>query len=98
MYRLILLFTLSLLVACSADEGMKYVNKTPRGLSAMNITQEQRVKAYRTAEIHCAKYSKVTRIMSSKIQSKDEIVPKSTIVFECVKPSNKIKKRLKKRF
>ena len=44
---------------------MKFVNKSPRGISILNIMKEERSKAYQAAEKHCAKYYKVPRIIKS---------------------------------
>ena len=89
---LILLSTLLSLLSCSSTdvEGMKLTNKTPKGISILNITKEEYSKAYQTAERHCAKYYKVPRILKTvKQELKDEFdTPMRTINFECVKPTN----------
>lgn len=92
MKKLIFFFLPLVLSACSAtnDMGMKITNKNPRGISFVNVVKEDRVKAYREAEKHCAKYYKVTRKLKSDTQEqKDEIeAAMSTISFECLKPSS----------
>ena len=71
---------------------MLFSNKNPRGISILNVSKDDRVKAYREAEKHCAKYSKVTRIIKNEKQEQpaDEEIYRdlSTIIFECLKPSN----------
>ncbi len=85
MYKLILLITISSLAACSAtSDGMKYANKSPRGISILNIDKADHAKAYRLAEKHCAKYYKVPRILKTSRQSDSS---GTTMVFECLKPS-----------
>lgn len=94
MYKLILLIAFFTLSACSTtNKSMTLVNKSPRGISIVNIKNEERSKAYQSAEKHCAKYSKVPRILSTKEQAKtdpdDEMEkPLRTTVFECLRPSN----------
>lgn len=89
MRKVILLITFFSLAACSiTGTGMKYENKSPRGISILNIIKEDRVKAYRIAESHCAKYYKVPRVLSSSIQPDDSVIPMTMMVFECLKPSN----------
>ena len=91
MHKLLLLVALSSLIACTTTtKGMKYVNKSPRGISILNIIKEMHSKAYQTAESHCAKYNKVPRVLKSVIQEQDDEsqAQMSTITFECVRPSN----------
>ena len=95
MRKLLFLAALSSLIACSTtNNGMKYVNKSPRGISILNIIKEMRSKAYQTAESHCAKYNKVPRILKSIIQEQEDEdedesqVQMTTMTFECVRPSN----------
>lgn len=91
MRKLLFLAALFSLIACAATHiGMKYVNKSPRGISILNIIKEMNSKAYQTAESHCAKYNKVPRIVKTVIQEQDDEsqAQMSTIIFECVKPSN----------
>ena len=91
MRKLLLLATLSSLIACAApNNGMKYADKSPRGISILNITKEMRSKAYQTAESHCAKYNKVPRILKSVTQEQNDEsqAQMNTITFECVRPSN----------
>ena len=53
------------LVSCSSTdvEGMKFTNKTPRGISILNIIKEEYSRAYQSADKHCATYYKVPRIL-----------------------------------
>lgn len=94
MYKLILLITIFTLGACSTvNKNMEFVNKSPRGISILNIKKEDRSRAYQAAEKHCAKYSKVPRILSSKEQAKSDPYDEMekvlrTTVFECLRPSN----------
>ena len=77
------------LISCSSTgiEGMKFTNKSPRGISILNVVKEERSRAYQSAEKHCAKYYKVPRVLKTvKQESLDET--QSTMNFECVKPSN----------
>lgn len=89
MYKLILLIAIFSLAACSAD-GMKSVDKSPRGIKIINITYEERSKAYRAAEKHCAKYYKVPRVLKSANQGQGNELqaPANSMIFECLKPSN----------
>lgn len=90
--KLLLIAAALSLSACSATDtyGIKFMNKSPRGISIKNVLKEERVKAYRSAEKHCAKYYKVTRMLKSiEQEQEDELAAaKSTMVFECLKPSN----------
>jgi len=93
MYKLILTLGFFSLFACSAPMlSMKSTNTSPKSITIKNIksTKQGRVKAYRTAEVHCAKYYKVPRILSSVNQEKfEEYQTKMhTTKFECLKPSN----------
>ena len=84
MQKLILLFTISLLTACSStDSGMKYYNKSPRGITILNVYKESHSQAYQDAEKHCAKYSKVPR----KRESANYNEKKAMLVFECIRPN-----------
>ena len=80
------------LVSCSSTdvEGMKFTNKTPRGISILNIIKEEYSRAYQSAEKHCAKYYKVPRILKTVEQEPqyETQATMRTINFECVKPSN----------
>lgn len=80
------------LVSCSSTdvEGMKFTNKTPRGISILNITKEEYSRAYQSAEKHCAKYYKVPRVLKTVEQEQqyETQAAMRTINFECVKPSN----------
>lgn len=90
LYKLLLLITFFSVTACSStDTGMKYAKKSPRGISVINVKKGEQAKAYRAAEIHCAKYYKVPRILKVKNQEQNEFtMPMRTISFECLKPSN----------
>lgn len=81
------------MIACSSSDSLRYENKSPRGISAINVTNIERAKAYRTAEIHCAKYSKVTRLQRSTKQPEYDENQKLKLLFECVKPSKRSKRR-----
>lgn len=84
MKKLILFFTISLITACSStDSGMKYYNKSPRGITILNVYKESRSQAYQDAEKHCAKYSKVPR----KRESTHYNEKKALLVFECIRPN-----------
>lgn len=89
---LILLTTLLSLISCSSTkiEGMKLTNKSPRGISILNIKKEERSIAYQTAEKHCAKYYKVPRVTRKVEQAaEDEFqVSMRTMDFRCEKPKN----------
>ena len=89
---LILTATLLSLISCSSTDGngMKFTNKTPRGISILNIRKEERSKAYQSAEKHCAKYYKVPRVLKISEQEPLEEFQENmrTMNFECVKPSN----------
>ena len=91
MKKILLLISLSSLAACSAtDGGMKFDNKGPRGIFISNITKADRVKAYRIAEKHCAKYSKVPRVVNTlnyELEN-DSATAMRTASYECVRPSN----------
>lgn len=91
MKKLILLAATISLVACSStDTGMKFSKQSPRGIQVSDIKKEDRVKAYRAAEKHCAKYSKVPRVSQTinQVHYEDIIIPMRTIKFECIRPSN----------
>lgn len=94
MKKIILLSSIILLTACSStNTGMQFINETPRGIKIVNIMKEQQSKAYQTAEKHCAKYSKVPRVLKRIKQVDDSEIPMTTLVFECIRPSNKLKRR-----
>ncbi len=67
---------------------MQFINKTPRGIKIINIMNEQHSKAYQTAEKHCAKYSKVPRVLKRIKQAGDSEIPMTTLMIECIRPSN----------
>lgn len=84
---LLLLIAISSLAACSStNTGMQFINKTPQGIKVINIMNEQQSKAYQTAEKHCAKYSKVPRVLKRIKQSDDSEIPMTTMMIECIKP------------
>ena len=91
--KIIIFVTILLsLISCSSTDvdGMKLTNKTPRGLSILNIIKEERSRAYQSAEKHCAKYFKVPRVIKIVEQESSEEFQAAmrTMNFECVKPSN----------
>ena len=63
-------------------------HKNAREISITNINNDERVKAYRTAEQHCAKYFKVPRVLKNKQSNETTDGSATTMNFECVKPSN----------
>lgn len=91
MYKLILLIATFSLISCSStDTGMKFESKGPRGIFISNIMKKDHVKAYRTAEKHCAKYSKVPRIVKTinYDTTEDSPVAMRAESYECIRPSN----------
>jgi hypothetical protein len=91
MNKLVLLLSVASLVACSStDTGMKFDKKTPRAISISNVKKADRVKAYRAAEKHCAKYSKVPRLLRKVKQETNDYspIPMRTEHYECIRPSN----------
>lgn len=91
MYKLILLFTTLSLIACSSTgSGMKLESKGPRGIFISNIMNKDHVKAYRAAEKHCSKYSKVPRIVKTINYDTTEDSPTAMRAesYECIRPSN----------
>jgi uncharacterized lipoprotein YehR (DUF1307 family) len=88
MNKLVLLLSVASLVACSStDTGIKFSNKSPRGITVSNVYKEYRSKAYQSAERHCAKYSKVPRKLKTIQETDKYTVERVTIKFECIKPS-----------
>jgi hypothetical protein len=88
MYKLILLIAISSLTACAAtNNGMQQMNKSPRGISILNVMKQDRAKAHRAAEKHCAKYYKVPRVLKSLKHDKNAVIPVTTVIFECLKPN-----------
>ena len=87
MKKILIPFTLLFLSACASTPPavMTAMDKNSVGISIINVKKEEHVKAYRIAEKHCAKYYKVPRIIQSSIQLEKSDVPKSTIIFECLK-------------
>lgn len=89
MYRIIfLLSTLSLLSACSSVP-MQGINKGPRGITIINIQKQERNKAYREAERHCAKYSKVPLVVKVVKQDADSeyAIDHLSIMYDCLRPT-----------
>ena len=67
---------------------MKLMALSPDGISIMNIDKTERVEAYRLAEKHCAKYSKVPRLIETTHQLEKSELPLLRMNFECLRPSN----------
>ena len=67
---------------------MKLMALSPDGISIMNIDKSERVEAYRLAEKHCAKYSKVPRLIESSQQLEKSDIPLLRMNFECLRPAN----------
>ena len=90
MNKLTLISFLLVLTACSTPqvEAMKFKNPGPSGLSILNIDKTEHVEAYRIAEQHCAKYSKVTRLSKKFKQRNESDLPLTTMVFQCLRPSS----------
>lgn len=79
---------LILLAACSTtNNGMQFINQTPSGIKVINVIKELGSRAYQTAEKHCAKYSKVPRILK-RVKQYTELdeVQMMTIIFSCIRP------------
>lgn len=88
MYKLMfLIFVFSLTACATTDNGMKNTNKSPRGISILNVIKQDRAKAHRAAEKHCAKYYKVPRVLKSITQDEESAIPMKTVIFECLKPN-----------
>ena len=87
-YKLILSITVITLSACSttATTDMSFFDKSPRGIKITNVSKALDSKAYQSAEIHCAKYLKVPRILKKQKISQDYEELKTTIAFECIRP------------
>lgn len=91
MNKLVLMIAIFSLAACSTNPiEIKYTKKSPRGISVLNVTKEMQSKAYQAAEIHCARYSKVPRVLKTikQILANDMQAPMNAMVFECIRPSN----------
>ena len=89
--KIIFLSSVLLLTACaSGHSGMKLESKGPRGIFISNIMKKDHVKAYRAAEKHCSKYSKVPRIVKTINYDTTEDSPTAmrTESYECIRPSN----------
>jgi len=94
MKKIIFISSFFLLTACSStNTGMQFTDKSPRGIKVVNIMKEQLSKAYQQSEKHCAKYSKVPRILKKFKQADDSVIPMTTMVFECIRPSSNSKRR-----
>ncbi len=89
MHKKLLLLPLFALVSCSTTTyEMQSFNKSPRGITIVNVAKHKQSNAYQAAESHCAKYNKVPRILKSVQEQADDSNEKmNTITFECVKPS-----------
>ena len=89
MRSLLFLIASSLLLAscASTDDGVNFINKSPRGITIINILKEDYSQAYQQAEKHCAKYSKVPRVLKKKIQSESYQAEKITLIMECLRPN-----------
>jgi len=89
MNKLTLISLLLILSGCSTPqvEAIRFKNAGPSGLSIVNIDQTERIEAYRIAEQHCAKYSKVTRLTKKFKQRNESDLPLTTMVFQCIRPS-----------
>lgn len=66
---------------------MKFMSVSPNGLSILNVDKTERVEAYRLAEKHCAKYSKVPRVIESYNQLEKTDIPLTTMIFQCLRVS-----------
>ena len=91
MNKFILLIVILSLAGCSTPPqvaAMKIMNATPIGISILNVDNSERVEAYRIAEKHCAKYQKVPRLLDSSKQLEKSDIPLSTMVYQCLRPSN----------
>jgi len=94
MKKITFISSLLVLSACSStNTGMQFIDTSPRGIKVVNIMKEQLSKAYQTSEKHCAKYSKVPRVLKKFKQEDDSVIPMTTMVFECIRPSSKSKRR-----
>jgi len=73
------------LSGCATDVAMQLQDKSPRGITVVNNIEGKQAKAYRAAEMHCAKYYKVPRILQIKPQTEESEKALNTITFECLK-------------
>jgi hypothetical protein len=89
MKNLSITFIFLSLISCSTPqvEAMKFMSASPNGLSILNIDRTERVEAYRLAERHCAKYSKVPRLIESYNQLEKTDIPLMTMIFQCLRVS-----------
>ncbi|MFK5915111.1 MAG: hypothetical protein QM484_12125 [Woeseiaceae bacterium] len=82
------LLTLTLISCASVDEpGIQFIDKSPRGITATNVTKELYSKAYQMSESHCAKYSKVPKLTKKVQQSANYTEFKQNLIFNCIRPS-----------
>ena len=88
MKKLTLCLAFLAVTACSAPEKkeLTYMNVTPRGISALNVRDEEKARVYQAAEKHCAKYSKVPRLLDTTKEEDKFGINFSVMVFECLKP------------
>ena len=94
MKNLMILIALLTLISCSTTDNLvKYKDKSPRGISVMNITKSDNAKAYRAATSHCQKYNKVPKIrkiLKQTTHNEDDqsliIEDMNTIIFICIRP------------
>lgn len=94
MKNLIAFIAFLTLISCASTENrVKYKDKSPRGISILNITKSQNAKAYQTATSHCYKYNKVAKIrkiLKQTLPNQDDpdlqVEEMSTIIFLCIRP------------
>ena len=94
MKNLMIFIVLLTLISCSStDNRVKYKDKSPRGITIMNITKSANAKAYQTATSHCYKYNKVPKIrkiLKQTTHNEDDqgliIEDMNTMIFICIRP------------
>lgn len=88
MKKISLFVVFTALTACAAapEPGIQYMNVSPGGISALNVRDEEKARVYQAAEKHCAKYSKVPRLLDTTKKVDDYNVTFTTMVFECLRP------------
>lgn len=94
MKNLMIFIALLTLISCSSTDNLvKYKDKSPSGISIMNITKSDNAKAYQAATSHCQKYNKVPKIRKILKQTKPneddldlQIKEMKTIIFICIRP------------
>ena len=94
MKNLMTFIVLLTLISCSSsDNRVKYKDKSPRGISILNVTKSERSKAYQTATSHCYKYNKVPKIrkiLKQAVQYEDDLALQNedmiTMIFICIRP------------